>query len=384
MTGQKIYEQTKGQKQSKRAFGLIIWPILIAFLLLQSACAGQGPETVLDLDVEQRPESIERLWPPPPEVPRYRYVGELVGQQNIVLAERKGSKGGKGVGVWLGTFWRWLTGLGEAHAGNIVLQRPQTGVTDADGRIYVTDVSRQAVFVFDAVAGVLRIWEYADEQRRFQSPIGIASDHLGRLMVTDAKLGEVFRFKPDGTFVNSFGLNILKRPTGIAFDPLQQHIYVADTEADDIKVFDIDGRLLDTVGYSGEIEGRLNRPVYLAFAGEQLYVTDSLNARIQIFDRDGNPVSVIGRRGLYIGNFTRPKGVAVDNEGHIYVIEGFYDHMLVFEKSGRLLMSIGGTGNKPGRFYLPAGVWTDRNNRIYVADMFNGRVSIFQFLGEEQ
>ena len=77
----------------------------------------------------------------------------------------------------------------------------------------------------------------------------------------------------------------------------------------------------------------------------------------------------------------RPKGVAVDGEGNVYVIESYYDSLLVFSARGDFLMPIGGTGTATGRFYLPAGVWVDNRNRVHVADMFNGRVVLFQFLG---
>jgi DNA-binding beta-propeller fold protein YncE len=102
---------------------------------------------------------------------------------------------------------------------------------------------------------------------------------------------------------------------------------------------------------------------------------------VQVFDPDGRVLEVFGERGLYVGNLARPKGVAVDDEGNVYVVESFYDHLLVFDPSGRFLLPVGGTGHAPGQFYLPAGVWIDSRNRVYVADMFNGRVSIFQFLG---
>ena len=77
----------------------------------------------------------------------------------------------------------------------------------------------------------------------------------------------------------------------------------------------------------------------------------------------------------------RPKGVALDGEGHVYVVESYYDSLLVFSPQGEFLMPIGGTGTATGRFYLPSGVWVDAGNRVHVADMFNGRVVTFQFLG---
>jgi len=113
-------------------------------------------------------------------------------------------------------------------------------------------------------------------------------------------------------------------------------------------------------------------------------VADTLNARIQVLEPDGRPIRQTGRRGLRMGNLVRPKGVALDDEGNLYVVESYYDYLLIYDDRGRFLMPIGGTGSGIGEFYLPSGVWTDSRNRVFVADMFNGRVTIFQYLGERE
>ena len=77
----------------------------------------------------------------------------------------------------------------------------------------------------------------------------------------------------------------------------------------------------------------------------------------------------------------RPKGVTVDSEGNIYVVESYYDHLLIYDESGQFLLPIGGTGSEVGQFFLPAGMWSDKTDRIFVADMFNSRVVIFRYVG---
>ena len=110
--------------------------------------------------------------------------------------------------------------------------------------------------------------------------------------------------------------------------------------------------------------------------------TDAMSSRIQVLRAaDGAPLRRFGARGLYLGNLVRPKGVSVDSEGNVYVVESYYDSLLVFSARGEFLLPIGGTGTSTGRFYLPSGVWVDARNRVHIADMFNGRVVLFQFLG---
>jgi sugar lactone lactonase YvrE len=64
-----------------------------------------------------------------------------------------------------------------------------------DGRIYVTDVGNQAVFVFDELAGKLSIWRSADENSSFISPLGITPGALNEILVADAELGRIVRLE---------------------------------------------------------------------------------------------------------------------------------------------------------------------------------------------
>ncbi len=313
-----------------------------------------------------------QVWPQPPDVARYRYVGELTGEANIYHDEQP---------TFFAKMRRWLTGTDASNAERLVLQRPQTGVVDeVRGRIYVTDVSRQAVFIFDEPQGTISVWDHAAKSLAFRSPVGIALGRDGDLLVVDSELAAVFRFSPAGEPLGSFGEGVLKRPTGVARDPKSGKIYVSDTHAHNIKVFNESGKLLEVFGQRGEGIGEFNYPTFISFANNNLYVTDTLNSRVQVLSADGQYQLVFGRRGLYVGDLPRPKGVATDTDGNIYVVESYYDHLLVYSGDGQLLLPIGGTGNEVGQFYLPAGVWTDSKDRVYVADMFNGRVEIFEYL----
>ncbi|MCB1744365.1 MAG: 6-bladed beta-propeller [Gammaproteobacteria bacterium] len=342
-------------------------------MLALGGCAEPEPK-VMRLATGDDAEGRPILWPSLPETPRYAYVGELTGEPNFEPVKGPGERS-TAVRVL-----SWLAGLGLDEPRPLVLQRPQSGVTDRTGRILVTDVSHRAVFVFDPVDARLEVWASAADATPFEAPIGIVATDEG-FLVTDAELGAVFRLGHDGRPLGQFGGDALIRPTGITRDTAGGRIFVADTRANDIKIFDDAGLLIDYVGRSGDARGELNSPTHISYADGRLYVVDTLNSRVQVFDSDGRVLNVFGERGLYVGNLARPKGIAVDASGNIYVVEGLYDHLLVFDRDGHFLLPIGGTGKAPGQFYLPAGVWTDARSRVYVADMFNGRVSIFQFLG---
>lgn len=314
------------------------------------------------------------LWPDLPEVPRYRYAGQLLGEMNFSDVESHEP------GMF-SKILHWLAGLDgdDSDAGNSLV-RPQSGMV-AGSRTYVTDVGRGAVFVFDRSVAELQIWTLADMGVAFVSPIGIAQGPDQSVLVTDSELKRVVRLSADGSPLGSFGTGLLLRPTGIARDAASGQVFVVDTHAHDIKVFDDHGKLLRRIGRRGTAEGEFNSPTHITLSHNKLYVSDTLNARIQVLSLEGAAISAVGKRGLYLGNLTRPKGVAVGGDGNIHVVESYYDHLLVYDKAGKFLLPIGGTGNAVGQFYLPAGAWSDDQGRIYVADMYNGRVIIFQYLG---
>jgi DNA-binding beta-propeller fold protein YncE len=319
-------------------------------------------------------QQVRRSWPAPDQVPRLEYAGQLIGEQNFILEQGSESRGEK--------FLRWLVGLGGSRDNINQLLRPQSGIVDANGRILVTDAGRPAVFVFDEANATLAVWREAAPGVDFQSPVGIAARGTGEYLVADAKLGEVFVLSQDGVPVGRFGGNVLVRPTGLDIDAASGRVYVADKGAHLIKVFSGDGDLLQTIGVPGDAPGELNAPMHIRVAGSKIYVSDALNAYVQIFSlTDGQPLGRIGQRGLYVGNLVRPKGVTVDSDGNIYVVESYYDHLLIYDEDGQFLMPIGGTGSGAGQFFLPAGMWSDKTDRIFVADMFNGRVVIFRYVG---
>ncbi len=67
----------------------------------------------------------------------------------------------------------------------------------------------------------------------------------------------------------------------------------------------------------------------------------------------------------------RPKGIGVDSEGHVYVVEGSHDMVQVFDREGQLLYYFGQMGTGFGDFRLPTGLFIDHNDRVFVVDSYN-------------
>jgi len=342
----------------------------LVFVVMLSACAHK--QVKFEYINNKGDEKEQTVWPLAPELSRYQYLGEITGENNFTVIENSEGSLRKGF-AWLGSLI-----FGEDVPQKLF--RPQSGAFDSKRqRLYVTDVGRKKVFVFDLKNGRVDKWEGGGLEQSFKTPIAIAIWN-NAVFVTDADLGYVLKFKADGEYVGSIGETELSRPTGIAVDKVGKRFFVADSKTHQIHVFSEQGKWLKAFGGKGAADGKFNSPTHLAFANNVLHVSDTLNARIQLFTPDGQWLQSFGRRGLNVGNMPRPKGVAVDSDNNIYVVESYYDHLLMFNKNGEGLMAIGGTGNRPGQFDLPAGVWIDSEDKIYVADMFNQRIAVFQYI----
>ena len=177
------------------------------------------------------------------------------------------------------------------------------------------------------------------------------------------------------------GEGFFKRPTGIAIDRETHEIYVTDTLRDRVYVLDARGTVLRSIGQHGDKNGEFNFPTELLVKNGVLAVVDAMNFRVQTFDLKGTYQSTIGSLGDSSGAMFRPKGIGLDSENHIYLVEGMWGSVQVFDREGQLLYTFGERGTALGQFQLPTGLFIDRNDRVYVADSYNHRVQIFQYHG---
>ena len=349
--------------------------IAVAGLIFLAGCASNNRKAVFSLDVD-RVQATHLMFPPEADgvVPRYVYLGHLYGDRNFKIPEAEQG----GLLTAIGRILEIIKGESPPRE----LTRPQAGVIDESGRMVVVDRGLGAVVVFDESRGVLDVWQLAAGGRNFQSPVAVALGPNGDLLVSDSELAFVSRLDTAGNVSATIGAGHLTRPTGVAYEASSGRVFVVDTGDHQIKVFDLKGTLLDVWGERGDGPGEFNFPTYIAVSMGKLFVADTVNARVQVLSSSsGRHLATVGKLGMFVGNMVRPKGVAVDGEGNIYVVESYYDHLLIYNSKGQFLMAIGGVGSAAGQFHLPAGVWVDRHNRVFVADTLNARVSVFQFLG---
>jgi DNA-binding beta-propeller fold protein YncE len=171
-------------------------------------------------------------------------------------------------------------------------------------------------------------------------------------------------------------------PSGIAVAGGQ--VFVADSRNGRIQVFDQNGEFLRVFGQPGEAPGELGRPMNLTVHGDELYVPEYFNDRIQVFGLDGGARRVIGEAGSGPGQFSAPGGVAVAENGDLFVAD-FYNHRVQqLRADGSFVQQWGTTGEigvGVGTFNYPTDVALDAQGALYVADGYNDRVQAFTAAG---
>lgn len=283
-------------------------------------------------------------------------------------------------------FWNKVVDVIAGAPDYRFLVRPYSIVTDSHGRIIVTDPGAAGVHVFDFAQRKYKFLERSGRRNSMQTPQCVAVDDQDNIYVTDSDAGEIFVFEPSGKFLRTIGAlkggeGYFKRPTGIAVDSTAGRIYVTDTLRDKVFILDMQGAVLGSIGKRGEGEGEFNLPTELRLQGANLLVVDAMNFRVQVFDRSGAFQYAIGKIGDHPGAMFRPKAIGVDSEGDLYIVDALWGVVQVFNRQGELLYYFGAQGVHAGEFQLPTGLFIDRDDRVFVVDSFNRRVQVFHYAG---
>jgi len=273
---------------------------------------------------------------------------------------------------------------GEARSG-IGLTKPYA-VAVHKGRIFLSDSVERFVRVFDVPEGKhFAIGE--EEPGRLAKPLGLDVDADGNLYVADITQKAVFVYSRDGKFQRKIGGGQFDRLTSVTVDSRGQKLYAVDiggveSQNHRVRVFDTaTGNHVQDIGKRGSGPGEFNLPRDLAIGKDgQLFVVDGGNFRVQVFDKSGKYLHAFGAVGRQLGNFARPKEIAADKEGNLYVIDTAYANFQIFSPDGELLLFIGERGERdgPARYMLPSGIFVDEDGRVYVVDQWHRKVDVYR------
>lgn len=300
-----------------------------------------------------RPVSEPVFFPPAPAVPRLQFLTSFSGPEDFGPPAAGG-------------FERFVLGAPKVPEG---LGVPY-GMALFEGKLYVCDVGRQTVVVFDLRN---RTFGYLTEDRRLMRPVNIFIDDKGWKYITDSAAGLVFVFDRDDNLVNTLGRELSIKPVDVVVRGLR--CYVTDYTSNQVVVLStVTGEEIMRVGLKRRIRGRTQKeaelpPGELSLISDlaldqqgNIYVTDKAGARITQFDPSGVFRRTIGRLGDRVDEFVRPKGIAVDRENRIWVVDAATEVAKIYNERAELLLFFGLPGNEPGMMNLPATIVVDYDN----------------------
>lgn len=265
-----------------------------------------------------------------------------------------------------------------------------TGIGVIGDRVYVTDLAWRTVRAYTRDGGYLFDFGPITDgaNKRLDSPVHIAVASDGTLWVTDRRLKGIYVFDGEGKFLSKFVPNgdpeFAWSPLAITFGS-DGNMYVSDVGDSDkhrILVFAPDGRLVAEWGRTEQVANANDAPGAFLFpngiavsgtgSGALVYVADGNNRRVQVFHPDGSFVRVINTSGT-------PRGLALDAQGRLYVVDALSHRLDIYTATGALLTTFGESGVGAGQFAFPNDVAVDSSGRILVTDRDNNQVQVWGF-----
>ncbi|MHC4203935.1 MAG: 6-bladed beta-propeller [Planctomycetota bacterium] len=315
----------------------------ISILCLFSGCRSAN--------IPEREEPV--FFPPLPETPRLQFLKSFSGPQDLGAPK-------------ISAFEKFIAGEPDRIEG---IATPY-GVAIFKGKLYVCDVGKRMVEVFDLRN---RTFDYLTKDRRLLNPVNIYIDEDGSKYIADPTAGMVFVFDTKNNISAMLGRGANIKPIDVVVRGAL--CYVTDFASNQIVVMNkATGREVARLGKRNAGQ-KLAEPLMKLSNGEfslisdlaldrqgNIYVTDKAGARITQFDRSGIFRRTIGRLGDNIDEFIRPKGIAIDKDDRIWVVDTGSEVAKIYNQQAQLLLFFGLPGNKPGMMNLPSKIVLDHDN----------------------
>jgi Uncharacterized conserved protein len=321
-------EERKRRRRKIAALLAILAALAIIIFIILRSLSGNSPLPGIPSDLPSHVSNIYDVQEPmgvavSPSGDRV-YVTESEGPRLVRVFDGSGNKIGA------------LKPPGKNNAGRLPVY---VAVDPNTEDVYVSDRLREDVDVYSPDGKYLRAFKPAGPLGKGANPLGLAFGPEGDLYMTDVRGKKrdqrVLVFKTDSEKpLRRIGKpGDLWFPNGIAVDG-DGNVYVADSDNGRLQIFDKSGKLVNSIA-RGVGEGDLGLPRGVALDGAHLFVVDTTAHTVKIYDRPGNVSDVprylgsFGIEGVGDDQFQYPNGIAVGG-GKIYVTDRENDRVQVW------------------------------------------------------
>jgi DNA-binding beta-propeller fold protein YncE len=187
----------------------------------------------------------------------------------------------------------WTAGGSDSAIGRIKAYSLDVG---PDGTIYfANEATPPDIVTLDPNGNLIRRWGTSGSGAgQFLFPRGIAVDADGTLWISDSRrsTGIVQHFTATGTYLGGFGAhgtaaNQINQAGDVVVDA--NYVYVADTNANRVKIFTKSGTYVGSTPGGGTAPGRMLQPIGMEMTpAGRIYVAEQGGERIQEFSVTGS------------------------------------------------------------------------------------------------
>jgi len=285
------------------------------------------------------------IFPPPPDTARIQFLTKISDSKDIIGKQS--------------SFSKFI--LGEQEPKQI--NKPY-GIDIHNGKIYVSDISIKGLEIINLEEGT---FEYFIPKGKgaLQMPVNCFVDNLGFLYIADMQRKQVVVFDDEMNYFTSIGEVKDFKPSDVFVKG--DKIWISNNANNQICIYNKESFELQDY-FPKAMEGDddfLYSPTNIFVTDNKVYVSDFGDFKIKIYSHDGELLSKVGSYGNRIGQFVRPKGIAVDKNSNLYVVDAGFENIQIFNKENKILMFFGGSYQGPGYMWLPAKVSLDYDNLKY-------------------
>ncbi len=238
------------------------------------------------------------------------------------------------------------------YLASIKTEGTAAGVTlDRAGNVYISQFTPEQVSVFTPDGKLIRQWgKMGTADGEFNCPGGIAIAADGSIYVADQTNRRIQKFDPQGKFLlkwgeygvnpGQFGGNVpanqrVGGPNFLAFDS-RGDIYATEASVGRVQKFTPDGKFLlawgdNTAGPAG-FGGRqgLQGPIGICIDRLDRVWVSATNHRVQQFTSNGKYLRGFGSAGSGPGQFGTPHAMGIDSLGYLYVADAHNNRVQKF------------------------------------------------------
>ena len=269
------------------------------------------------------------------------------------------------------------TMIGDSTS-RVQLKQARALSVDLFGSIYIADTGNNRILKLNTDGQIIKtIGGFGWEKEQFYSPYDIHVSSVLDIFVADYNNNRVERYDKDLNYISSLYSNEdwdaqfqFGYPKSVACS-IHGELFIIDGENIRLLKLNSFGEPELSFGDFAEGKGRLLQPGQVAISSDdKIYVSDSQANKIIVFDYFGNYLTEIG------SNFLKgPQGIFYSPLKLLFVADQGNKRIVVFKPDGELAIAWSKISDESGAFQNPVDVVT-LQQRAFVLD--NDRVLVFE------